>query len=572
MSHLLKVDNLEVQFQTADGPFKAVKDVSFFIDKKETVCIVGESGSGKSITSLSIMGLLPENGAITNGSIQMAGEELTNKKEDDLRKMRGNDFAMIFQEPMTALNPVLTIGFQVSEPLIIHKRLSKQDAHKKSIELLDKVGIPEPEKKLAMYPHELSGGMRQRIMIAMALAGEPSLLIADEPTTALDVTIQAQILELIDELKIQFDIGVLFVTHDMGVVAEIADRVVVMYHGEIVESGTAEEIFNAPRHPYTKKLLAAVPDVDKPKPEPSKDTKNEAPLLQVDNISKFFPVKSSLFKRKKTYVKAVNNASFSLYKGETLGLVGESGSGKSTLGRTILGLEEKTSGTLKFNEKDMDQMSKKGLKSSRRDMQMIFQDPFASLDPRQKIGNALEEVFVIHTDFSKEERKAKVLKLLETVGLSEEHYDRYPHEFSGGQRQRIGIARAIALNPSLIVADEAVSALDVSIQAQIIDLLKKLQKEYELTYIFISHDLGVVRQISDRILVMYLGSVVEMGTAEQIFQNPQHPYTKMLLSAIPRPVPGLNKVRIKKEDILPADFTHPTEWVEVNEGHLVANY
>jgi ABC-type glutathione transport system ATPase component len=572
MSSLLEVDNLGVQFQTADGPFKVVQDISFSINDKETVCIVGESGSGKSVTSLSIMGLLPENGAVTNGSIKLNGEELTSKTENELQKMRGNDFAMIFQEPMTALNPVLTIGFQLSEPLRIHKKLNKEEIRAKSIELLDKVGIPQPEEKLSMYPHELSGGMRQRVMIAMALAGEPSLLIADEPTTALDVTIQAQILELIDDLKTQFDMGVLFVTHDMGVVAEIADRVVVMYHGSIVETGTVEEIFNAPSHPYTQRLLAAVPDVDQPKPEASPDTEGEEPLLQVDNLSKFFPVKTGIFQRTTSHVKAVKNVSFSLYEGETLGLVGESGSGKSTLGRTILGLEEKTNGTIQFNGKDMDQMSKQELKESRKEMQMIFQDPYASLDPRQKIGETIEEILVIHTDLSKKERKNQAMKLLKDSGLSEGFYERLPHELSGGQRQRVGIARAIALNPSLIVADEAVSALDVSIQAQIMDLLKKLQEEYKLTYLFISHDLGVVRQISDRIMVMYLGNVVEIGTADQIFENPQHPYTKMLLSAVPRPVPGLEKERIKKEELIPVDFTQPTEWVEVADGHLIAKF
>jgi len=572
MSRLLEVDNLDVQFQTKDGPLKVVQDVSFAIDQKETVCIVGESGSGKSVTSLSIMGLLPENGEVANGSIKLNGEELTQKSDDDLRKMRGNEFAMIFQEPMTALNPVLTIGYQVSEPLMIHRKLSKEDAWEKSADLLDKVGIPEPAEKLKMYPHELSGGMRQRVMIAMALAGEPSLLIADEPTTALDVTIQAQILELIDDLKNQFDMGVLFVTHDMGVVAEIADRVVVMYHGQIVETGTAEEIFNAPKHPYTQRLLAAVPDVDQPKAEASPETNGEEPLLQVDNVSKFFPVKTGLFQRTTSHVKAVKNVSFSLYEGETLGLVGESGSGKSTLGRTILGLEEKTSGTIKFNGKDMDQMSKQELKESRKEMQMIFQDPYASIDPRQKIGETIEEVLVIHTNLSKKERRQQAMKLLKDSGLSEGFYDRLPHELSGGQRQRVGIARAIALNPSLIVADEAVSALDVSIQAQIMDLLKELQEEYKLTYLFISHDLGVVRQISDRIMVMYLGNVVEIGTADQIFENPQHPYTKMLLSAVPRPVPGLEKERIKKKNSSRLTFTQPTEWVEVAEGHLIAKF
>ena len=424
-----------------------------------------------------------------------------------------------------------------------------------------------------MFPHELSGGMRQRVMIAMALAGEPSLLIADEPTTALDVTIQAQILELLEDLKKQFNMGVLFVTHDMGVVAEIADRVIVMNNGKVVESGTVDAIFNRPVHPYTKKLLGAVPDVDQPKEGPARLYNDQSDvLLEAKNLSKYYPVKTSLFQKKKEPVKAVKNISFEIFKGETLGVVGESGSGKSTLGRTIIGLEDKTNGTLQFNGKDLGQLPKQEVEKLRKEMQMIFQDPFASLDPRQKIGRAIEEVFVIHTNLTKEERKKKVLSLLYEVGLNESHYDRYPHEFSGGQRQRIGIARAVALNPSLIVCDEAVSALDVSIQAQVIELLKKLQKEYDLTYLFISHDLGVVRQICDRIMVMYFGSLVEIGTAEQIFNNPQHPYTKMLLSAVPRPKPGYQKELISKESFETNVTLQPKDWLEVNEGHLVAVY
>lgn len=566
---LLEINNLNVSFQANGTEKRILHDVNIYVNKNETVCIVGESGSGKSVTSLSVMGLLPENGVIDSGSIKLKGKELVGLDESDYRAIRGNDISMIFQEPMTALNPVLTIGFQLAEPLREHRQMSKKEAQHEAIKLLKRVGIPQPESKVALYPHELSGGQRQRVMIAMALATNPSLLIADEPTTALDVTIQAQILSLIHNLKEQNNMGVLFITHDMGVVAQIADYVVVMYHGKIVEHGDVETIFKAPKQDYTKKLLAAVPDIDAvhvtSRPKFADNTK---PILSVKDVSTIYGGHKHLLGKNIPGLKAVNQVSFEIFEGETVGLVGESGSGKSTLGRTILGLEKRSHGDIQFEGQPVSDLAKRNTKLIA-GMQMIFQDPFGSLDPRQSVGAAIEEVLKIHHRLTKEERHAKTLALLEDVGLSEDSYDRYPHEFSGGQRQRIGIARAIVLDPSLVICDEAVSALDVTIQAQVLTLLKRLQKTLDLTYLFISHDLGVVRDISDRILVMYLGTIVESGSTEQIFRHPVHPYTKRLLSAIPRPDP--NKIQKLSSDVT-IEKPQSTSLHEVEKGHLVVDF
>lgn len=567
---LLDITDLNVSFHVNGGEKQILHDVNIQVRPHETVCIVGESGSGKSVTSLATMGLLASNGHITSGSIKFNGQELTGLTEAQMRSLRGNEMSMIFQEPMTALNPVLTVGFQLAEPLRIHRNMDKKAARKEAIALLTRVGIPNPDKKVDMYPHELSGGQRQRVMIAMALAGHPSLLIADEPTTALDVTIQAQILALIDQLKEQNGMGVLFITHDMGVVAQIADYVVVMYHGQIVEQGQAKDIFEHPQEAYTQKLLAAVPDIDAPHVgvnAPS--TTDQTPLLSVRDVSTIYGAKKPLFGKAQPGLRAVNHVSFDIYRGETVGLVGESGSGKSTLGRTILGLENKAGGKITYKGEALVDLRHRSHKMISQ-MQMIFQDPFGSLDPRQSVGAAIEETMAIHHLATPAERHQKALDLLKAVGLAEDAFDRYPYEFSGGQRQRIGIARAIALDPDVVVCDEAVSALDVSIQAKVLDLLKSLQKNLDLTYLFITHDLGVVRDIADRILVMYLGTIVESGTTEQIFSHPVHPYTKRLLAAIPRPDPERRMAFSSEIVKMPAPST--VKMHEVEAGHMVVDF
>lgn len=529
---VLAVQNLNVDFETDQGTKQILHDISLAVHPHETVCLVGESGSGKSVTSFSVMGLLPQNGHVASGSIRFEKQDLLKLGDKAMRRLRGDQLSMIFQEPMTALNPVLRIGKQLTDVIKAHQAVDRKTAFDQALALLKQVEMPEPAKKLQMYPHELSGGQRQRVMIAMAIACKPQLLIADEPTTALDVTIQAQILELINKLKDQEEMGVLFITHDMGVVAQIADYVVVMKQGRIVERGTAQTIFEHPQNAYTKKLLAAVPDVDAPHIAQHSQVTDKQPLLAVQHLTKVYQDKKQLFRKRAAGLKAVNDVSFHIYPGETLGLVGESGSGKSTLGRTILGLEQKTAGKMVYAGKELPPFNHRQAALIAK-MQMIFQDPFGSLDPRQKIGDAIEEVMAIHHQMNAQARHHRMLQLLQAVDLDEASANRYPSEFSGGQRQRIGIARALALDPSLVVCDEAVSALDVSIQAQVLDLLKQLQEKLKLTYLFITHDLGVVREISDRILVMYLGTIVETGTTEQIFTNPVHPYTKRLLAAIP---------------------------------------
>lgn len=563
---LLKIENLSVDFKTDEGTVNAVKNISFHIPKGKTVGLVGESGSGKSVTSLAIMRLIPNPpGKITNGSCFFEGKDLLKLSESEMRQVRGNKISMIFQEPMTSLNPVFTVGDQISETLILHQRLDKKQALAKSLILLDQVGIPHPEERINSYPHELSGGQRQRVMIAMAIACEPDLLIADEPTTALDVTIQKQILDLLADLQKKYKMSILFITHDLGVIADIADEVVVMYRGDIVENESSHELFTKPKHPYTKGLLACRPSLDRNPlrlptvsdfmtedgKEKSFDvatlnhikevrplTKNNHVLLEIKNLKKYFPLKKGIFGGVLSSIHAVDDVSLTVRKGRTLGLVGESGCGKTTLGRALLRLVEPTSGEIIYNGVDITKLGRNEMRAMRRKMQIIFQDPYASLNPRMTIGAAIMEPMVIHNlGNSKNDRIEMAGKLMERVGLSRAMLNRYPHEFSGGQRQRICIARALAVEPEFIVCDESVSALDVSIQAQILNLLLDLQDEFNLTYIFISHDLAVVKFISDEIAVMNKGVIVEMADAVQIYRQPQHAYTKKLLSAIPKGTP-----------------------------------
>lgn len=563
---IIQIRNLSVEFQTDDGTVKAVKNVSFDIPRGKTVGLVGESGSGKSVSALATMRLIPNPpGKITSGEILLNGKDILKLSESEMRQIRGNKISMIFQEPMTSLNPVFTVGDQIAETLILHQKLSKAAALKKAEDLLLQVGIPNPKERVNSYPHEMSGGQRQRVMIAMAIACEPDLLIADEPTTALDVTIQKQILDLLADLQKKYNMSMLFITHDLGVIADIADDVVVMYRGDIVEKGHAVDIFKSPKHPYTKGLLACRPSLEKnPRRLPVvsdfmnedgsekvvdiEDTKKQkvtreiaakqSELLQIKDIKKYFPLKSGFFGGVKNWVKAVDDVTLTVRKGRTLGLVGESGCGKTTLGRTILRLIEPTSGQILYNGTDVTALDREGLRAMRRKMQIIFQDPYASLNPRMTIGAALMEPMIIHgLGSSREDRLQMAGDLMRRVGLDRTMLNRYPHEFSGGQRQRICIARALAVKPEFIICDESVSALDVSIQAQILNLLLDLQEELDLTYVFISHDLAVVKFISDEVAVMYNGKVVEMNDAIGIYESPQHDYTKKLLSAIPKGIP-----------------------------------
>lgn len=565
-SDLVKIEDLSVEFRTDDGTVKAVKNISFSIPKGKTVGLVGESGSGKSVSSLAMMRLIPNPpGKITSGKILFDGKDLLKLSESQMRKVRGNRISMIFQEPMTSLNPVFTVGDQICETLMLHQNMNKQQALEKSIQLLDQVGIPNPSERVKSYPHEMSGGQRQRVMIAMAIACEPEVLIADEPTTALDVTIQKQILELLADLQKKYNMSVLFITHDLGVIADIADEVVVMYRGDIVEKGTTEQIFKNPQHPYTKGLLACRPNLDRnPRRLPmvsdfmteegkektfevQSDLKSDRPtdesknpvILEINHVKKHFPLKKGLFGNVLSWVKAVDDVSLKVRKGRTLGLVGESGCGKTTLGRTILRLIEPTAGDIIYKGQNVVGLNKEEMRAMRRKMQIIFQDPYASLNPRMTIGAAIMEPMIIHNlGSSKSERMDMAADLMKRVGLSKDMLNRYPHEFSGGQRQRICIARALAVEPEFIICDESVSALDVSIQAQILNLLLDLQEEFDLTYVFISHDLAVVKFIADEVAVMNHGQVVEMNTALGIYENPQHEYTKKLLSAIPKGIPA----------------------------------
>ena len=564
MEPLLSIKNLSVSFRNDGDENIAVKNSSITINPGEIVAIVGESGSGKSVTALSLLKLLPD-------STQIRGELVFTKKEtsvdllslDDkaINKVRGKEIAMIFQEPMTSLNPVFTCGSQVMEAIQLHQRSSKKEAWEKTIALFEKVKLPNPAQMMKRYPHQISGGQKQRVMIAMAMSCNPALLIADEPTTALDVTVQKTILDLIKELQQQNQMSVLLITHDLGIVADVADKIVVMYQGEIVEQGSAKEILSAPKHNYTKALLACRPaahtkgerlpvvsdfldnkeggrrnDERSLKPEGLERIEQVEPtaVLQVEHLKVYFPVKKKIFSRTTDFFKAVDDVSFNVLKGETLGLVGESGCGKTTLGRTILQLTQSTSGKIILDGRDITSFDSRSLRALRRDLQIVFQDPYGSLNPRLSIGNAILEPLKVHGVLeNRNQRKEKVIELMEKVSLAPDHFNRYPHQFSGGQRQRICIARALALNPSFLIFDESVSALDVSVQAQVLNLLTDLKKEFGFTSIFISHDLSVVHYICDRIMVMNKGKIVEEGQASEVYHHPQNEYTKMLIDAIP---------------------------------------
>jgi glutathione transport system ATP-binding protein len=612
---LIEVNDLRIHFPLEDSTVKAVDGVSWHINRGETLAVVGESGSGKSVTAMGLMRLTDyAGGRIRSGNIHFRRKngdviDVTTESPESMREIRGNDISMIFQEPMTSLNPVFTVGFQIAEAIILHQGKTEQEAMDMSLEMLKLVRIPEPEKQLHQYPHQLSGGMRQRVMIAMALSCRPSLLIADEPTTALDVTIQAQILDLIKLLQRDIGMSVMFITHDMGVVAEMADRVVVMLRGKKVEEGSAMEVFHNPQHPYTKALLDAVPrlgsmtgrinpakfaNVDVRRSEGDEVTSSRAtgedqltevkstvrvdaePILEVKDLTTRFDIRKGLFGRATGRIHAVEGISFSMQPGETLALVGESGCGKSTTGRSIIKLEQPTRGSVKFKGNELTKLGPQQMRPYRRNMQMIFQDPFASLNPRITAGDAIAEPMHVHGIASGEEARLKVVELLERVGLEAEHADRYPHEFSGGQRQRLCIARALGLNPELIIADEAVSALDVSIQAQVVNLMMDLQEELGLAYLFISHDMAVVERVSHRVAVMYLGQIVELGPRAKVFENPQHPYTKKLMAAVPVADPTSRKpdLNLMTDEIpsplRPIGFEPEVfKYEEVSTGHFI---
>ncbi|MEX3018751.1 glutathione ABC transporter ATP-binding protein GsiA [Kluyvera sp. STS39-E] len=599
-SQVLSIHNLNIAFRQDKQSVGVVEQLSFHLNRGETLAIVGESGSGKSVTALALMRLLEQaSGQISCEQMLLRRRnrevvDLLEQTPAQMRGIRGADIAMIFQEPMTSLNPVFTIGEQIAESIRLHQGLGREAALAEAKKTLDKVRIPEAQTMLSRYPHQLSGGMRQRVMIAMALSCRPAVLIADEPTTALDVTIQAQILQLIDVLQKEMSMGVIFITHDMGVVAEIADRVLVMHQGKAVETGSVEEIFNAPQHDYTKRLLAAVPRLgamrgsDFPKsfpelnaphiaPQPQDTVVEGQPILQVRNLVTRFPLRGGLLNRVTREVHAVENVSFDLWPGETLSLVGESGCGKSTTGRALLRLVESQSGTITFNGERIDTLSANQLQPLRRDIQFIFQDPYASLDPRHTVGFSIMEPLRIHGVLEGEALQQRVEWLLQRVGLMPEHAWRYPHEFSGGQRQRICIARALALEPKVVIADESVSALDVSIRAQIINLLLSLQREMGIAFLFISHDMAVVERISHRVAVMYRGRIVEIGPRRAIFENPQHPYTRKLLGAVPVADPAHRRPqRVLLSDELPGNIykrgeaVEPTALQQVSPGHFVA--
>ena len=617
MSNALAVDGLAVDFVTTERTVHAVRGVSFDVNRGETIAIVGESGSGKSVTALALMRLVEHGGGrIVGGRLDFGrpdGQRIDLARADaaTMRSIRGAEIAMIFQEPMTSLNPVFTVGEQIAESIRLHQGMDRAAARAEALRMLDQVRIPEAAQVLTRHPHQLSGGMRQRVMIAMALSCRPTLLIADEPTTALDVTVQAQILTLIRLLQEEMKMAVIFITHDMGVVAEVADRVVVMWRGEKVEEGPATEIFAAPRQRYTQALLSAVPrlhsmrgtDVPEkfplltfdgdPAPAPpaaqarAAPTKVRAnppappattePILSVRGLTTRFDLKSGFFSRTTRRVHAVEQVSFDLAAGETLALVGESGCGKSTTGRSLLRLVDVTAGSIEFEGRDIARLPLADVRPVRRDIQMIFQDPFASLDPRLTVGFSIAEPLYVHGIAKGSEAEDRVRWLLRHVGLSPDHAQRYPHEFSGGQRQRIAIARALALNPKIIVADEAVSALDVSIQAQIVNLMLDLQAELGLSYLFISHDMAVVERVSHRVAVMYLGQIVEIGPRRAIFENPQHPYTKKLMAAVPIADPAR---RTRQRELSSDEIPSPIRAVgdmpvveplrEVAPGHFVA--
>jgi peptide/nickel transport system ATP-binding protein len=577
---LLNIRNLVTEFRTDEEAVKAVNDISFSVNKGETIGIVGESGSGKSVTALSVMRLIASPpGRIVSGEMNFQspskGEvDLARLDDDAMRQIRGNEIAMIFQEPMTSLNPVFTCGSQVAEAIMLHQKVNRKTARNLTLQLFEKVKLPRPDSLFDTYPHQISGGQKQRVMIAMAMSCNPSILIADEPTTALDVTVQATILDLMRQLQQETGMAILFITHDLGVVAELADSVVVMNKGRILEQGSVADIFSAPRHPYTRGLLACRPPLDKKlyRLPTISDFMNETadgtftetdssvkgmvgkyeitrddilkqrdhlykaePVLKVSGVKTWFPIRKGLFSSTTGYVKAVDDVSFEVYPGETLGLVGESGCGKTTLGRTILRLVEPTGGSIEFEGRDITRLQPKQLRDIRKDIQIIFQDPYSSLNPRITIGDAITEPMKVHGLYmNARQRKDKAMELLGRVNMKESHFNRYPHEFSGGQRQRVCIARALSLNPRFIICDESVSALDVSIQAQVLNLLNELRETFNFTYIFISHDLSVVKFMSDRMIVMNKGKIEEMGFADEVYHNPQTDYTRRLIAAIPK--------------------------------------
>ena len=606
MEPLLEVKNLRTSIKTKQGYRHAVQDVSFQLNRGEILGIVGESGCGKSMTALSILKLVSSPPVyITGGEILYDGRDLLKLDKKEMRKIRGNRISMIFQEPMTSLNPVYTVGKQIMEAIVLHQQAEKKQAFERAVETLRLVGIPSPEQRMREYPHQLSGGMRQRVMIAMALSCRPELLIADEPTTALDVTIQAQILDELRRLQRQFGTSIMMITHDLGVVAEMARRVLVMYAGQVVEYGAVEEIFRNPLHPYTRGLLESIPRLDQtveklhvikgmvpglnemPKgcrfcprcaqameicreKEPDLFVyggqkarcwlykEGKADLLEIRNLKKYFPITRGLFKHTVGYVKAVDGINLKIKRGETLGLVGESGCGKSTLGRSILRLTEPSDGEILLDGTDIRKLNQEELRQYRKKLQIIFQDPFASLNPRMTVGDIVGEPLKIHGLVKKDEMEERVAELLTLVGLDSRIMGRYPHQFSGGQRQRIGIARALSLNPELVICDEPVSALDVSVRSQVLNLMNELKEKLNLTFLFISHDLSVVKHISDRVAVMYLGQLVELADKEEIYENPTHPYTKALMSAIPIPDPFVERKRIILAGDVPSPLNPPS--------------
>ncbi len=612
---VVQVNDLTVRFKTPDRTVEAVRNVSFHVDRGETLAIVGESGSGKSVTSLALMRLVEYGGGkIVNGDMFLRRRngdvlDLAHAPDTTLQRVRGADVAMIFQEPMTSLNPSFTAGNQIAEALQLHQGLDAAGARAETLRMLERVRIPEARAILDRYPHQLSGGMRQRVMIAMALSCKPQLLIADEPTTALDVTIQAQILQLIRQLQEEMDMGVIFITHDMGVVAEVADRVLVMYRGDKVEEGGADEIFARPQHAYTRALLSAVPRlgamhgtdepapfpllkveeaarvadpaalVDAPVAAPTTVRRENGPVLKVRDLTTSFDITGGILGRVQKRVHAVEKVSFDLYPGETLSLVGESGCGKTTTGRSLLQLVKSKSGTIEFDGKNIGALRGSAMQTLRQHIQFIFQDPFASLDPRMTVGYSIMEPLLIHGVARGKAAQDRVRWLMDKCGLQPEMIDRYPHEFSGGQRQRICIARALALNPKVVIADESVSALDVSIQAQIVNLLLDLQRELGVSFLFISHDMAVVERVSHRVAVMYLGQIVEIGPRRAIFENPQHPYTKKLMAAVPIADP---QRRHRERSLLVDEIPSPMRklgddplvepLVAVGEGHFVARH
>lgn len=632
---ILQVERIKTEFKTRKGKFEALNNISFHIHKGETVAIVGESGSGKSVSALSIIQLLEKSGQVTSGSILFNDVKLNKLSEEDIRKIRGKEIAMIFQDPMTCLDPVYTIGDQVIESIKIHENLSKQAYYDRALELLKLVGLPDPEERMSSYPHQLSGGQRQRVMIAIALACKPNVLIADEPTTALDVTVQAQIMELLKQLQAELGTAIILVTHDLGVVAEMADRVVVVYAGQVVEEAEVRALFANPEHPYTEALLKSIPRIETRKDEQLLAIKGSVPslgnmpsgcrfhprcdyagnicktseppvykvnhnhmskcwlkneheamkllnnaeqkaeliegehknpnikkvveekLLNVENLKKHFPITKGILSKTVGYVRAVDGVNLTIHKGETVGLVGESGCGKSTVGRLVTGLLKPTAGRIQFNNESLESMTRATMKTLRRKVQFVFQDPYSSLNPRMIVKDIIGEPLEVHDLLKGNDKVERITQLLETVGLSREDIHKFPHQFSGGQRQRIGIARALATEPELIICDEAVSALDVSVQAQILNLLKELQQKIGLAYLFISHDLNVVKYISDRVSVMYLGEIVEVASAKSLFEKPLHPYSQALISAVPIPNPNEKRERIILKGEVPSPSNPP---------------